>query len=347
MHESGRIRTVRCAAAVAALLCAHAAYGQEYSVQIAGGWNKSDDRAFETEGSVLGATYYFGGVDITRGPYALAAFLDRSSRVSAGLYAEDDRIALGTVTSAIGETNGYSVSGRYVWPASGWYVGAGFDRADTERPSTSLFRTDEEREAESLVVGKYLNGTLAVDLAVRSTATATNVQAVACPSFLVGCLTPASTRTEADVYDVGVRHVGGFGAMSYALSGRVASSDVEFSFAPVVIASPQFQLQPNPAAFYFAGGAVAVTSPIDTPTGGRFETYAVTGELFPTQRLGVRVAYSRFDGDTPLDERYEVGVTWFANPSFGIGATLGETRGGIGAFERDSDNAELRLIGRF
>lgn len=346
--RSGWTRTAGCAAIAAALLGAHAVRGQEYSVEISGGWNESDDRAFETEGSVLGATYYFGGVDVTRGPYSLAAFLNRSSRVSAGLYTEDDRVALGTLTSAIGETEGYSVSGRYVWPASGWYVGAGLERADTERPSTSLFLTEEEREGESLVVGKYLSDTLAVDLAVRSATSEMNVQTLACPPFLGGCLMPVSTRTETDVYDFGVRHVGGLGAMSYALSGRVASSDAELSFTPAVIVSPPAtQIRPNEAAFYIAGGIAVDVSPFDAATTDRFETYSVTGELFPTQRIGVRVAYARFDGDLPLDDRYEVGVTWFANPSFGISAAIGETRAGTGAFKRDTDTAQLRLIGRF
>ncbi len=53
-----------------------------------------------------------------------------------------------------------------MWPASGWYAGAGLERIDKNRPTSPLFRTVEEAEAESLVVGKYLGDTLAVDLAI-------------------------------------------------------------------------------------------------------------------------------------------------------------------------------------
>lgn len=124
--------------AVAVSLLASSASGEDFSWQLSGGYGETELAPFaDTERTMLDATYYIDPVDDSRGPYALAPFLNRSSRVTAGVTNEKTTITTlvagvapvppssPTTVDVTEETTGYSVSGRYVWSRSGWYVGAG------------------------------------------------------------------------------------------------------------------------------------------------------------------------------------------------------------------------------
>jgi hypothetical protein len=74
--------------------------------------------------------------------------------------------------------------------------------------------------------------------------------------------------------------------------------------------------------------------------------YSVAAELFPTDRLGLRVGYSRPDSDFDFDS-YDVAATWFFKPrvavQFGLSrATLDTAPPDL----RHSDNVGVRFIGR-
>jgi len=76
--------------------------------------------------------------------------------------------------------------------------------------------------------------------------------------------------------------------------------------------------------------------------GSSRRVYSIATELFPTQRLGVRVGYSQPDGDSNIDA-YDVGATWFFTPRVAVQFVLSRTDFGGPSH---SDNAGIRFLGR-
>ena len=129
--------------------CAHA---DEFSWQISGGIRESDlGPSVEAESATLSATYFFRPVDDADGPYALAAFLDRSSNLGAS-YNEDKTTAVVPVATVripllpppppsppvtvVNRAAARSLSGRHVWRTTGWYAGASLAETDAADPAS-------------------------------------------------------------------------------------------------------------------------------------------------------------------------------------------------------------------
>ncbi len=114
------------------------------------------DRDF-TEVSIAG-TYYFGDVDVSTGPLALAPFIDRASGVSLAIDKGEFDSAFGDIDS-----NGYSVSGLYNFSNTGWLVGGhyGHEKTDGIRDSTV--------DVASVYAGKYIAPLTRVIASVRRT----------------------------------------------------------------------------------------------------------------------------------------------------------------------------------
>jgi len=100
-----------------------------------------------------GGTYYFGGVDDTKGPLAEAAFTDHSSSAS--------------VNYTDGKTNGdrddlefksYGIAGRYITDDEGWIFDLGYARNEPENP-LDIGPDEFEIDTLSVGVGKYLTDT--------------------------------------------------------------------------------------------------------------------------------------------------------------------------------------------
>jgi hypothetical protein len=84
---------------------------------------------------------------------------------------------------------------------------------------------------------------------------------------------------------------------------------------------------------------------ISSPDLDSNRVYSVAGELFPTQRLGIRVGYSRLDDEFVDNDGYDVAATWFFKPRIAVQLAVGRmTIDAPGA--QDVDNAVLRFIGR-
>ena len=60
-------------------------------------------------------------------------------------------------------------------------------------------------------------------------------------------------------------------------------------------------------------------------SGPTLRVYSVAGELFPTKQLGIRLGYSRPDGESAEAESYGVGATWFFKPRLAVQLTLSRT----------------------
>jgi hypothetical protein len=112
---------------------------------------------------------------------------------------------------------------------------------------------------------------------------------------------------------------------------------------PGIVVSP---LPPSPIFGPIISPTLTVparTFELDLPT---YRVYSASGELFPTTSLGVRVGYSRWDGDTGIDDAYDVGVTWFVRRDFAVGASLQrQTNDDLATF-RHAETWGVHFIGR-
>jgi hypothetical protein len=77
---------------------------------------------------------------------------------------------------------------------------------------------------------------------------------------------------------------------------------------------------------------------------GPIRSYSVGAELYPIAKLGVRVGYSRFDGQTSQDDAIDLGLSWFFRPSIGLELSVAREESDFEFL--DTDRAALRVIGR-
>jgi len=356
--------------------CAHA---DEFSWQISGGVRESDlGQSVEAESGTLAATYFFRPVDDADGPYALAPFLERSSNLGASYSEDKTTTVVPGFTYAIpflppqpptppvtNVTRGAarSLSGRHVWRATGWYAGASLAETDVAAPaplSTSFSVLGDELNSASLEFGKYVGPSTAVELSLDAAKTSlTSEIPLLCTSLLCSILAPAqiTTTLETDLENVEVSafHVGRLGRLRYSLAGGITTSEVTATLdvavtpltLPTVPTVPAFlPVRPVPIAGGVALGSGSTTSE-RSERSERTERYALAGELFPTQRLGIRLGYARWDGDEPLGETYELDATWFFKPSIGARVALSRAKSDLPvSTTRDVDTVALQLIGR-
>ena len=366
-----RLNLQRFFVALWASALAPSADAEEFSWQLSGGAREADvGNSAEAESATLGATYYFRPVDDSAGPYALAPFLNRSSYVG-GSYHEDKTTGnvpvvtiptfplLGPVTTSSSVTvvtraAGRTLSGRHVWRTSGWYAGASLAESDAAHPAplpATFNAVGDDLRSGALEVGKYVGPSTAVELSLEAAESSfTSELNLPCSTLFCAIISPVSVTTtlDADYENVGVSalHVGRLGRLQYSLAGGVTSNEalleIETVISPPTTLAPARPLLPNVDLLI---GAVAAVPP--SPTRQRSERYALAGELFPTQALGIRVGYARWDGDTSLDESYEVGATWFFKRRIGAQVVLARTKSRLPVPTiRDSDTVTLQLIGR-
>ena len=247
----------------ASLVMLSTAAGAEYSWQLAGSYRQDDaPRVVESDHSSLEATYYLSPVDDEAGPYELAPFLNRSSYVTVDvarskLRQELVRAIVGADPSTDGmlppdvlelfgdngfpgpadippefgiDTSEYAVSGRYVWPGSGWYAGARAERGDIDQlPQVLSTDIAAEQEGSRLFAGKYFGSRTAVELGFRSMTQrqTTRSQTTFFTGFPFGPVeieTQIDSEDETDDVSLSVRHVGEAGAMTWSACRRRGSS---------------------------------------------------------------------------------------------------------------------------
>jgi hypothetical protein len=197
------------------------------------------------------------------------------------------------------------------------------------------------------IAGKYFGTATTLELSVDSAESRSEADALFCvvgQFCMIGGRSTSETTTESASIDV--LHVRRFRSLTYSLSGRIfeTSSDIEIHMPEFTVPFPFT----SPAPISFVGPLPNITVPARTTefSGPSVRTYSVGGELFPTAKLGVRIGYSRFDGDIAPDEAYEVATTWFFRRNVGLVFAYSRQSAGDDAAVRYSDTAVIRAIGR-
>ena len=361
------------------------AAGDEFSWQLAGNYRDDDGDVLESDSSRLGASYYFSPVDDEAGPWELAPFLNRSSYVTVTTRRASHREelppptveielpdnvmlppdviemleeaaldALGDLPTESGvDTSDFTASGRYVWPATGWYAGGRIVRGDVEIvPRTSFVDADGDDRGTELFAGKYVGSRTSLELGLRSSSQTLSLRASS-PGF-IGAVVGVETETE-DLR-LTVRHVGEVGRMTWSVSASINSIEVEAR--PILAAGqPLFggistlppTTSPPPRGFVIVGVDDASASP-DLSSGTRFRNHALSGTLFPTDSLGVRLAYLRLGGGvTPAGDIVGLSATWFFTRR--AAAEIGWRRttydGPSELRSRDTNSVFVEFLGRF
>ncbi len=261
------------------------------------------------------------------------------------------------------DSSEYAVDGRYVWPGAGWYAGAGAARSDADvLPVLPFAQTTADHESAGVFAGRYFGSRTALELGFGAD-TASSEERLrpfgfdpasglpGLPGFpdIAALELQIRTDTETDDARLSVRHVGELGDSTFALSASIRSSTSQTRLI--------FQSQPD---FFAAigpfdppeGGFVAVDS--YSTSGEFFETdrerqFSLSGALFPTQALGVRLTYMESDHDTfGLSDRMGLSANWFFVRNASVEIELVRTssaRRFSGA--PDTNSLGVRLMGRF
>ncbi|MFK8053435.1 MAG: putative porin [Woeseiaceae bacterium] len=101
----------------------------------------------------LGGTWFFEGLSDDKGPRALAAFVDRASSLTVRY----------NDVSGDADSNGVSLSGRYVWKNSGWFVRGAFANSEQNNGPQEI-----DVSTINATLGKYIGETTSIELALIS-----------------------------------------------------------------------------------------------------------------------------------------------------------------------------------
>ena len=340
------------------LLTGSSAAGAEFTWQLAGAHGQDDAAGIvESAHWTLSATYYASPVDDENGPYILAPFLDRSSYVAVGLWqARQENVLVGLHGGSTGfirrlqelygrsttETLEPSVSGRYVWAGSGWYVGGGAERSNTdERPSMR----DMESSGYRVVAGKYLGGSTTLDLTLGVTREMQEPEEVVCQVLSGSCFGFGGSDIDTEEAALAVRHVGALWGDTYSVSARVQSSRSDVGYIPARLLG--LETFPGTPAASPGTGVAASGDPLYTE---KHRAYFLSGEWFPRVTLGVRLSYARVKQEMlPGNEGLGLSGSWFFRRNVAAQVSFTRTRSDVPPeFRfRYSDTASVRLLGRF
>ncbi len=375
-----------------------AAVAEEYSWQVAGGYEDKDaGRAVESSRSTVRATWYPSAVDDQVGPYELAPFLNRSSFVTVGTSRSkqreqlfpaigsygfvsdgnlpgDDLIlgSIGGITPGFGafpsesglDTSEYALNGRYVWPGTGWYAGANARRSDADMlPDLFFTQTTMDQDSAGVFAGRYFGPRTTLELGLGSESMNQEVQVNPIdfgPTFginvspVIPGIVPfplqSGVETETENARLSVRHVGDLGGSTFSLSASIHSSRSDtrlFVPAPPDIFTGFDPFDPPDRGFVAIGPG---STPIEITESERERQVSLSGALFPTQAMGVRLTISTLDHDTlGTSDLVGLSANWFFVRNAAVEVELIRTGSGSRylAGSVDTDAVAVRLLGRF
>jgi len=335
------------------LIAGTSARASEFAWELSGVAGQADlDPLVATNQSTITATHHFAGVDDTKGPLALASFLDPETRIAAALGHNRQTTQVISPRGApafpniVSDSDTYAVSGRYVLPAKTWYAGGRYLLADRTIEPGSLL-TGADMHGATISAGRYFGAATTLDLVLDRAVEDTQGTGIACMSSISFCaaVVPQSARQTRDTATLGVLHLRRFRSMTYTLAGSVADSSGE---AVIQSGTFNFSLPSSlfpPGVVFFKAPVITVPAHTTKASLDRYLIYSVASELFPTPKLGVRVAYAGWDDSSTLDYAYDVAATWFVSRNVGLRFALGRqhSHASLG----DTDIASVQATGRF
>jgi len=350
-----RPSTLRSLLLLLCLVAGTVARADPFAWELSGTESQTDlDPVYGLDDSTILATHYFHRVDDSKGPLALASFLDPETRLAASIVRERQTLHWLSVAGAptppddVTESDTYSVSGRYVLPAKNWYAGGQYSQTDLGTPRV-LMSTNADMHGATMFAGRYLGPETTLELALNRDVTDAQGMGVVCVlNQFCASIVPQSTRQTEDTAMLSAQHVRHFRSLTYVLSGSVSDTSGELA-----IHSASFQLPVLspvlPPGVVFQGGVPYVTVPGSTTKLGldRFLVYGVAGEVFPTRKLGVRLGYTYWDDADSLDYAYDVAASWFVTRKVDLRFAFGRQRAHSYADFRDTDTASVQAAGRF
>ena len=266
----------------------------------------------------------------------------------------------------------FAVDGRYVWPGSGWYAGAHARRGDADMlPDLFFVQTSVDHESAGILAGKYFGTHTALELSLESDTVSEELQispflvdpfgTPVQPGVPVQPGTPVlppvvlpfdiqtGTDTETESARLSVRHVGQLGGSTFSLSASVRSSRSDMRLVVPMPTDVFVAIRPfEPPEERFFG--TAPLSPIEIFDSQRERQVSLSGALFPTPAMGVRLSFSNSDHDA-YGSRDVVGLSanWFfvRNAAVAIELTREDAarRSRVGL--PDTDSVAVLLLGRF
>lgn len=262
------------------------------------------------------------------------------------------------------DTSEYVVAGRYVWPDTGWYAGAQAQRSSGDMlPGLTFARSTLDQDSSEVFAGRYFGPRTTLELGLGSgevlQETWTTLSFGIGPLPVFSPLPPevesldfrTGTRVESESARLAVRHVGYFGDSAFAVAASVnhSRSETRLSAFPLLDAI-------LPQDFTDVWGRVINGSVAQVPASWlshseRERELRLSGALFPTDALGVRVTFSSSDHDTyGTSDTVDLSATWFfvRNAALEIELSRTDVSSGYGdPFARNMDSIALRLLGRF
>lgn len=289
----------------------------------------------------------------------------------------DDGTLVGTIVGPVAEysafpqesgidTSEYAVDGRYVWPGSGWYAGANARRSDADILPDPFFTQTLEQDSAGVFAGRYFGTRTTLELGFESESASQELRARPLgfdPFF--GTISPSglpafdpfslqtSVETDTDNARLSVRHVGDLGSSTFSLSASIHSSRTDTRLllpAPTDIFTDFGPVRPPDQGFVAIGPGFPPYESIEISESDRERQVSLSGALFPTQALGVRLTLSTLDHDTfGTSDLVGLSANWFFVRNAAVEVELIRTgaRSGYRVGPPDTDAVAVRVLGRF
>ena len=265
------------------------------------------------------------------------------------------------------DTSEYAFDGRYVWPDAGWYAGAHAGRSDVDvLPQDPFVTTTIDEESSGLFAGRYFGARTTLELGLGTQSV--NEDQLLRPfdafdptfGFVDVPGTPGLSsieiqtgiETETDNARLSFRHVGDLRNSTFSVSANIHSSRSDtrllLPMPPDFIAAVDSTGRPLPV--FEVGNPVRELTPTEVFQSGRERQYSVSGALFPTQALGVRLTYADKDHDAlGSSDLLALSATWFFVRNAAVQVELIRTgsRRGYRRSILETDAVAVRLLGRF